>query len=64
MPFSSSSASVDLARQAELETAWADVKPSLPPEAEVELTRFRGLFTAIAGQVSSLCSLPYLMGER
>ncbi len=35
MPFSSLSDPVDLARaQAALETAWADVKPTLPPEAE------------------------------
>ena len=30
----------------------------------LELTRFRGLFTAMAGQVSSWCSLSYSMGER
>jgi len=30
----------------------------------VELTRFRGLFTAMAGQVSSWCSLSYSMGDR
>ena len=31
---------------------------------ELELTRLRGLFTAMAGQVSSWCSLSYSMGER
>jgi hypothetical protein len=31
---------------------------------EVELARFRGLFTAIAGQVSSWRSLAYSTGDR
>ncbi len=36
----------------------------LKPYVDLELTRFRGLFTAMAGQVSSWCSLSYSMGER